>query len=903
MGFRAPSPLLRVAALLVLALAITCSAAVNRVPVHTATNPETNIASHHAHFGVNSPHVTVASALDWVSVGRADPSAKLQPSTGASVVFSLNLQNMGVVERAVKDVSNPSHPSYGQYWSMEAVDSLVSPSSQDVENVVSFIQTTLGLEDASRIQRIRNGQLVLLNEPTAQEVEMLFAIQMESYQHATQSSMVIVRPASGSRPTLPESVASLVSFVSGFTEFVHLSHLLTSASMKAKQSSSAAASKVGAPRPPFPPQHPPVFHAVPYPMDKFAEGWVFNMVRTVVSGGDLDLELLMPCFNSSGTYIVMSTTPHDPFFYPGVCGNISGLYEPTYFDMEICDTHLQGRNRDHRERDRFPCVTHRFDRFERSVVGEFPIETARMRIFEPFLRPGGTFAARYVNATHESATFNATKHYEHFMTHIPLASDPTALHDYYRMPRNMRMSFPWQLNRDVDREDWENREGVLVAEFAAESYSERDLHEFVRLLGGENPQIHKFGDGNNTEHRHFGIGEGSAHVQTMVALARGLRHSFYSTLNFDYFSGLVIYASLIPTFKPVSYVHTIGVGASELLWHPASMMQLNNYLQQAALMGYTVVAGAGDDGVIDSFFPNHLCNCTNWCVSFPLTSPFVLGVGGSMIVKGGSSLLNLLQESATPDFAPMSISSAYGGQVDSAGGYSMFHMKPEYQWGFGHEYERFFRFRHPTMEHNVHRFNRQVPDLSITAQSYATVLFEGVQWTGGTGNSATVMASMLALMNDRLVKAGKPRVGFVNPFLYESARSFPEAFEDIRVGMNPQTRALGVRCFRSHEAFEGWDPVSGLGSPNFDSLLSILVSGGLQSTAYSFAGSGPGVVGPQGSQGKDCDKAPYAGASVAAIIFALFAMAISGGAIFLAMKNAKKPAATDAAYLRYNEAT
>lgn len=81
--------------------------------------------------------------------------------------------------------------------------------------------------------------------------------------------------------------------------------------------------------------------------------------------------------------------------------------------------------------------------------------------------------------------------------------------------------------------------------------------------------------------------------------------------------------------------------------------------------------------------------------------------------------------------------------------------------------------------------------------------------TGGTSASAPILASLLVKINDERLLAGKPPVGFVNPMLYQN----PDAFHDITVGNNAE---CGTRGFSTAE---GWDPVTGLGTPNYPKLL------------------------------------------------------------------------------------
>jgi tripeptidyl-peptidase-1 len=60
-----------------------------------------------------------------------------------------------------------------------------------------------------------------------------------------------------------------------------------------------------------------------------------------------------------------------------------------------------------------------------------------------------------------------------------------------------------------------------------------------------------------------------------------------------------------------------------------------------------------------------------------------------------------------------------------------------------------------------------------------------------------------------LFQAGKSPLGFLNPWLYSTAAS---ALNDITSGSNPGCNTNGF------PAKAGWDPVTGLGTPNFTKL-------------------------------------------------------------------------------------
>ena len=93
-----------------------------------------------------------------------------------------------------------------------------------------------------------------------------------------------------------------------------------------------------------------------------------------------------------------------------------------------------------------------------------------------------------------------------------------------------------------------------------------------------------------------------------------------------------------------------------------------------------------------------------------------------------------------------------------------------------------------------------------------------VRNSGGTSASAPIWAALIALADQY---AGRP-LGFVNPALYRIARSaaYHRAFHDITAGNNtaiwPPTTITGYR------AGPGWDPVTGLGSPDAQALIPLL---------------------------------------------------------------------------------
>ncbi|KAH9166721.1 subtilisin-like protein [Lactarius sanguifluus] len=76
-----------------------------------------------------------------------------------------------------------------------------------------------------------------------------------------------------------------------------------------------------------------------------------------------------------------------------------------------------------------------------------------------------------------------------------------------------------------------------------------------------------------------------------------------------------------------------------------------------------------------------------------------------------------------------------------------------------------------------------------------------------------VVAGLISLLNDYQLSKNRPVLGFLNPWLYGTAN---RGFNDITSGSNP---GCGTDGF---SAVPGWDPVTGVGTPDFQKLLDLL---------------------------------------------------------------------------------
>merc|ERR1712113_1145170 len=85
-----------------------------------------------------------------------------------------------------------------------------------------------------------------------------------------------------------------------------------------------------------------------------------------------------------------------------------------------------------------------------------------------------------------------------------------------------------------------------------------------------------------------------------------------------------------------------------------------------------------------------------------------------------------------------------------------------------------------------------------------SVLFvEVMEGVAGTSASCPVFAALVARLNSARKAKGMPPMGFMNPWIYKH----PEVFHDVTKGEN------------GFAAMPGWDPATGVGTPNFEAML------------------------------------------------------------------------------------
>lgn len=212
--------------------------------------------------------------------------------------------------------------------------------------------------------------------------------------------------------------------------------------------------------------------------------------------------------------------------------------------------------------------------------------------------------------------------------------------------------------------------------------------------------------------------------------------------------------------------------------------------------GVSVIFSSGDFGVGNSGFcyANSGQQPQAFLPTFPATCPYVTSVG------------------ATENFFPeVAVSMDGPGGFNSGGGFSNYFPTPNYQ---KRDVDRYLRFLGPTTYQGLYnRTGRGFPDVSAQGAKYVIAWQSTFLTVGGTSASAPTFASIIALLNDYSISLGGPSLGYLNPWLY---RDGYRGLNDIISGSSSGCNTTGFSAIR------GWDPVTGLGTPNFVKLQQLV---------------------------------------------------------------------------------
>jgi len=152
----------------------------------------------------------------------------------------------------------------------------------------------------------------------------------------------------------------------------------------------------------------------------------------------------------------------------------------------------------------------------------------------------------------------------------------------------------------------------------------------------------------------------------------------------------------------------------------------------------------------------------------------------------------------------------------SGGGFSNISSTPAYQKAAVKAYLNSGIPLPPASYYNA--AGRGLPDLAAIGHNCMIDYEAQGQAVGGTSCAAPIIAGVFALLNQEAISVlGKP-LGFLNPFIYKAFAHNPNNFNDITIGDNICTEDGCSASCTGFKCTKGWDPVTGLGSPNYRNL-------------------------------------------------------------------------------------
>jgi tripeptidyl-peptidase-1 len=285
--------------------------------------------------------------------------------------------------------------------------------------------------------------------------------------------------------------------------------------------------------------------------------------------------------------------------------------------------------------------------------------------------------------------------------------------------------------------------------------------------------------------------EASLDIEFLLGVSPNITTTFYASADFDFWSALSTWASLVASQASPPLVNSVSYGDQD----PTSKggtayeQRVSQEFQKIGARGVSLIFASGDSGA----------GC-NLCIfdepSFPATSTWVTSVGATRFIHGQ---LN------GPEMAV--------NEFGSGGGFSWTFAQPSYQSAAVNNYLTNYKSDLPWW----FEFNdkgRATPDVAALGIGFQVVNGGATISVGGTSASAPTFAAIVTLLNSKRLQNGGRPLGFLNPWLYSTWTKDPSTFFDVVDGNNYDSCCIG-----GFAAAPGWDATTGLGTPNFKQLV------------------------------------------------------------------------------------
>lgn len=418
-------------------------------------------------------------------------------------------------------------------------------------------------------------------------------------------------------------------------------------------------------------------------------------------------------------------------------------------------------------------------------------------------------------AKHVSKVFNTVQFPEHM--HMEDRRNPifTALGRNLQTSSRNNSGFvdPNYISVVYEISDNTGSSGTTQAIYARgeQTFSPADLTEFQTIYDLPDEQISQFIGGfvddsvciaqvNNCS-------QANLDAQYITSVAQGVPTIWYHWNGTDPWLEWIVTVADMETVPDVFVVNYVSY---EDAVNEDDFTEFNDQAIILSSLGVTLVTSAGDDGVA-GFQVRGDTEVCDYFAMFPSSNPYFITIGGTMGPEDGN-----------PEIA---CQASQGGRITTGGGFSAVYDQLSHQNDAVSGYfETISGIADPAPGFDSSK--RAYPDLSLMANNYILVIGGNTAALSATSAAADVFAAMVSLVNSELVDLGGSTLGWINPTVYDKYWQFTN---DITSGNNSCLAQVDVAgpiecCTEGFTATEGWDPVSGFGSINFDAFKFALVN-------------------------------------------------------------------------------
>lgn len=354
--------------------------------------------------------------------------------------------------------------------------------------------------------------------------------------------------------------------------------------------------------------------------------------------------------------------------------------------------------------------------------------------------------------------------------------------------------------------------GQTVAIFSFDGYLSADLTLFYKttgtsttvpvrnvLVGGYNGACFGFNSDGTVNPNTCDDGEQILDIVNVIGMAPGLKQVLF-------YEG----ESATAVLNQMASENTAKVISSS--WGGGDFGDASDpAFKQFQAQGQSYLNATGDSGAFDpnTFDP-------------PSADPNITQVGGTSLNTNGKA-------------GPWQSEAAW---PESGGGFDPSETIPDYQLLLGVI----------TNQNQASTTLRNAPDVAAEGDFDNSTVISGSFETGfgGTSYATPRWAGYVALANQQSVADGKGNLGFLNPAIYTigTGAAYKTDFHDIVAGANPPSDG----SFSGFSAVNGYDLVTGWGSPNGANLLNAFGGSGATPTYSIFASPNSATI-SQGGKG------------------------------------------------------